>query len=324
MPNRQVITVPLRPLSGERFQPTGFPDIGAATFRRPVDDGWQECLLVESGQSMANHLEATAWDRGEGKPVEAFEGLPYVRVVDPDGNYVTSSRTEAHRLSSAFIKDAFLDGVGMKEVIRDRLALQDDTPLSPRHIARAIFAMDPMCLVHGVFFAENAKIWPGQPKVQRALTAFVEAYDTQPVISGGVKRDDVRHSSGEVGGAREGYGHVPFHRTEWVAREINAYFSLDLDQLESYGLGPDASALLAAAARWEVRSLLDSGFRPRTACDLEVLAPPPLPGLDELSTEVRKLVARCGDLLGDGGPLTVVWDRKKVKAKAPAEAGSVG
>ncbi|MGH9110254.1 MAG: type I-G CRISPR-associated RAMP protein Csb1/Cas7g, partial [Acidimicrobiales bacterium] len=271
MPNRELLRVPMRPVAGSRFQPTGFPDIGAALFDRPIGaDGWQRCLVLESAQSMANRLEAVAWDDGAERPVAAFSGLPYVRVVDGQGSYLTSSRTEAHRLAAAFVKDATLDGTGMRDVIRERLDLRDDTPLSPRDIATAVFAMDPMCLVHGVFFAEPDKVWPGQPKIARAVTAFAEARDVREAISGGVKRDEVRHSTKDTGGASEGYGSVPFHRTEYVAREIEAFFVLDLDQLASYGLVDPAAELLATAARWEIRSLLDRGFRPRTACDLEI------------------------------------------------------
>ncbi|MGH9109332.1 MAG: type I-G CRISPR-associated RAMP protein Csb1/Cas7g, partial [Acidimicrobiales bacterium] len=268
MPNRELLRVPMQPVAGSRFQPTGFPDIGAALFDRPIgEDGWQRCLVLESAQSMANRLEAVAWDDGGDRPVPAFSGLPYVRVVDGQGSYLTSSRTEAHRLAAAFVKDATLEGIGMRDVIRERLGLRDDTPLSPRDIAAAVFALDPMCLVHGVFFAEPDKVWPGQPKIPRAVTAFVEARDVREAISGGVKRDEVRHSTKDTGGASEGYGSVPFHRTEYVAREIEAFFVLDLDQLASYGLVDPAAELLATAARWEIRSLLDRGFRPRTACD---------------------------------------------------------
>jgi CRISPR-associated protein Csb1 len=318
MPMREVITVALRPLSGDRFQPTGFPDVGPALFRRPIGEtDWQDCLLVESEQSMANHLEATAWDAGQQRPVDAFVGLPYIKVVDRDGEFLTSSRTEAHRLASAFVKDSTLGGTGMKEVIRDRLGLHDDVPLAPRDIAQAIFRLDPMCLVHGVFFAESAKVWPGQPKVARALSSFVEAHDVEAVVSGGVKRDEVRHSVGEGGGATEGYGFVPFHRTEYVAREIIGSFILDLDQLASYALPQAVTDLLATAARWEIRALLDHGFRPRTACDLAIADPAvldrTLPALEHLTAELQRLTGECGDLIGDGKPLEVVWDKKKAK-----------
>lgn len=59
--NRLLLTVRLRPLQGDRFQPTGFPSLGAATYQ--TRSGAK--LLVESAQSMANRLEATCWDTGE-------------------------------------------------------------------------------------------------------------------------------------------------------------------------------------------------------------------------------------------------------------------
>lgn len=320
---RWLLETGLEPIAGARFQPTGFPDIGAATYERPVRDNGQvrtvTALVVESTQSMANHLEGTAWERGQQQPAPVFEGLPYVRVVAAeDGRYLTSSRTEAHRLASAFIKDAALDGQGMRDVIRDRLDLREDTPLAPRDIASAVFALDPFCLVHGVFFAESAKVWPGQPKIARALTAFIEATDAKRAESGGVKRDDVRHQIGETGGAAEGYGFVPFHRTEWSAADITASFVLDRRQLTSYGLPDEATDLLEAIAHWEIRTLLDDGLRLRTFCDLavcesvdEALAPK-----GELDTRVRDLVSSCQGLLGGGEPLVVEWSPKKPSAKS--------
>ena len=32
---RLLIEADLRPVQGDRFQPTGFPDLGAATYKRP-------------------------------------------------------------------------------------------------------------------------------------------------------------------------------------------------------------------------------------------------------------------------------------------------
>ncbi len=324
MPKRDLLTVELRPFAGDRFQPTGFPDIGAALYDRPVSsEGWESCLLLESAQSMANHLEATAWDKGRQAPVEAFTDLPFVRVVGTDGRFLASSRTEAHRLASAFIKDAIFGGEQMRAVIRERLGLRDETPLAPRDIAKAVFSLDPMCLVHGVFFAESAKVWPGQPKIARALTSFVEAHDVRQAVSGGVKRDDVQHSIEGAGGAAEGYGFVPFHRTEYVAREIVASFSLDLDQVASYGLPQAAADLLVAAARFEVRSLLDAGFRPRTACDLVPVdagaVDSVLPTLADLTADVQRLARECAELFGEG-VMEVCWDR--AKAKKPKKGGA--
>jgi CRISPR-associated protein Csb1 len=325
---RQLFDVDLEPISGERFQPTGFPDLGAALFDRPQrnsdgDREWVKALLVESPQSMANHLERTAWPLGADAPVDTFRGLPYVRVVHVDDeSFLTSSRIEAHRLASAFVKDSELDGEPMRAVIRERLQLHDDRPLEPSEIALAVLRMDPFALVHGVFFAEPATVWPGQPKVLRALTAFVEALDVRRADSGGVKKDHVRHkiADGE-GGTSEGYGTVPFHRTEWTADRIVASFNLDLGQLHSYRLPAPAGELLAAIARWEIRSLLDGGLRLRTACDLvpvedEIVdrAGAPLPPLDVLDGEVRRLTGECQEVLEGGEPIDVVWSPKKAKS----------
>jgi CRISPR-associated protein Csb1 len=308
-------TVPLTPAVGSMFQPTGFPDVGAATFKRPVPGAdTVECLLVESAQSMANHFEATAWDVANREPVAEFDGLPWIRVIAADDRrFLTSSRLESHRLASAFVKDSTLDGQPMKPVIRERLQLRDDTPLDHRAIAAGVFALDPLCLIHGVFFAEKSNIWPGQPKIPRAMTALVEATDVWAVNSGGVKRDDVLHSADEGTKSDTGYGSIPYHRQEFTAREIVLHVSLDRLQLHSYGLGEEASALLEAIALWELRTLLDQGLRLRTACDLRQIEelPAELPTADELAQRIGTGVKACGPQLGDGGPLEVVWARPK-------------
>ena len=62
---RTVLQADLAPLAGSLFQPTGFPDLGAAEFERTPDAGAPEsghALIVESAQSMANWLEGTTWD----------------------------------------------------------------------------------------------------------------------------------------------------------------------------------------------------------------------------------------------------------------------
>jgi CRISPR-associated protein Csb1 len=324
--SRILIDLPLQSAIGTRFQPTGFPDIGAAEFMRPVrreggDVLWQRALLVESAQSMANRLESVGWDAVANAPEPVLAGLPYLRVVR-DGQYVTSSRTESHRLASAFVKDSVLDGTSMVDVIKERLGLRDDTPLTPAQIAGAILELDPLCLVHGVFFADSR--WPGQPKIARAITAFVEATEVERADSGGVKKDHVRHSLADAtGGTSEGYGTVPFHRTEWTAADIVASFAIDRRQIASYGLGNAASEMLEAIALWEIRALLDAGLRLRTACDLEPIDEEVrdrdgivLPGADELEARVASGVAACAAQLGTGGAIEVVWNGGGKRGKA--------
>lgn len=318
---RRIYDVPLRPVLGSMFQPTGFPDLGAATFERFDRDGngTAPALIVESVQSMANRLEAVGWDAATDAPVDAIRPLPYVRVVrEGTDDFLTSSRLEAHRLASPFIHEAKYDGQLMRTVLGERLGLAKDTPLDYRRMSRAVAELDPLCLVHGVFFSH--KDWLGQPKFPRAISALIEAHDVHRVASGGRKADRVRHQLDKAeagGGTAEGYGSVPFHRTEWTAREIVASFVLDLELIRSYGLVEPLPELLEVLALWEVRSFLSKGLRLRTACDLELAGlvasrngGEPLPELDSLDAQLRELVAQSGGALRDAKQFTVQWTGK--------------
>jgi len=146
---------------------------------------------------------------------------------------------------------------------------------------------------------------------------MIEAHDVRRAESGGVKKDLVRHAILEgQGGSAEGYGSIPFHRTEWTAQRIVAMFAIDIGQVESYGLPDSATSLLLAIARWEVATLLDGGLRLRTACDLEVAEQGPitagdgteLESPDTLAVEIRRLIDECGGSLGTGAPMLVEWD----------------
>jgi hypothetical protein len=80
---RLLIEVQLKPLQGTRFQPTGFPDLGAAVYDGPNGN---RMLLVESAQSMANRMETVCWDGPNDDWVEALKGLPLVKIIDKQGN----------------------------------------------------------------------------------------------------------------------------------------------------------------------------------------------------------------------------------------------
>lgn len=314
---RQLFEIPLRPVLGSRFQPTGFPNLGAAEFERPAPNGgWEPCLLVESAQSMANHLERTLWPDGSDIPDPIVTGLPYVEVRDAQGAFATSSRIEAHRLASPYVRDGMTaDGLKGSAVINERLGLDRDRPRAPREIASGVMATDPMCLVHGAFF--SVKDFPGQPKIPRVITACVEAHDVKPAHSGGVKKDSVQ-TSVAAGGTGEGRGMVPFDRTEYVAQHLVCYAAIDLDQITSYGLTEDAADLLAALARLELRRLLDGSMRLRTACDLAPIDDDvvdqdgqSLPDMTSLEAVVSDGIAACVDAFPHGPVLTVTYDTAK-------------
>ena len=93
---RLLMEAELKPLQGARFQPTGFPDLGAAVYDAPNGSGSQ-IVLVESAQSVANRLEDVCWDYATDSPSSALTGMPYVSIVLWDGK-TTNSMLEAHRL----------------------------------------------------------------------------------------------------------------------------------------------------------------------------------------------------------------------------------
>src|SRR5439155_5028865 len=123
-------------------------------------------------------------------------------------------------------------------------------------------------LVHGVFLEKIA----GRLRHPRALSAFIEASGVGRADSGGVKFDRALPKPSVAGvDAKGGYGNVPFHRTEFTAKSITAYFSFDLAQIHGYGLGENAEQLLIALSLWKLRRVLDSNMRLRAACELEVV-----------------------------------------------------
>src|SRR4051812_16361423 len=117
---RLLIEATLTPVQTDRFQPTGFPDLGAATYTVIKEGKSVEMLLVESAQSMANRAEAACWDEASDKLVPALAGLPYVHVDISDGTSVfatTSSVLEAHRLNSPFVLDGKVGSRSFKEIL---------------------------------------------------------------------------------------------------------------------------------------------------------------------------------------------------------------
>jgi CRISPR-associated protein Csb1 len=305
--NRTVLEVDLVPAAGTRFQPTGFPDLGAAEFQ--TADG-TKALLVESAQSIANWLESTTWDTAREDQPEELAAVPYVRITDNSGAFLSSSRLEAHRLASAYIMNGKIDGTNGDKWMEQQFALAAGRPLDNRTVARKCFSLDPISLIHGVFFARKG--WPWQPRIARAVTGFIEAYDVRPAVSGGVKRDFIINEAKE-GATAEGYGMVPYSRVEYTAKRITAYFVIDHAQFRSYGLSEPATALLEALADYEIGTLLDRGLRLRTACDLELAeVRGERPDTREAAERVAKLAADCAAELG---PVTRVTSSGRTKGK---------
>ena len=256
---RLLIEVDLQPIQGTRFQPTGFPDLGAATYT--LHDG-TEMLLVESAQSMANRLEKVCWDESKNDLVEPLTGLPYIAVKE-DEKVITNSLLESHRINSPYI----LEGKDKSffEALKIELGAMEKGPVDLQMLATVLLKYDTNALLHGVFLAKS-DLAGGRLRLPRSLSAFVEARSAAIAASGGVKMDRVDPQ----GDTSKGFGHVPFHRDEFTAERIAAYFNLDLTQIRGFGLGEKVEHLLIALALFKIQKFLEEGLRLRTACDLEV------------------------------------------------------
>lgn len=287
---RLLVEVNLKPLQGTRFQPTGFPDLGAATYQAADSTSM---LLVESAQSMANRMEAVCWDEGKNDWSQALKGLPFIQVIDKDGKPLTNSILESHRINSPYILES--KDKTFSERIKSDLGVMETGRVDLQLLARTLLKYDVNSLLHGVFLAKK-DLAGGRLRLPRALSGFVEAKNANVAASGGVKKDEVNPK----GEAKKGFGHVPFHRDEYTGN-MTAFFNLDLAQIRGYHLGKDVEDLLTILAIYKIRKVLSEGLRFRTACDLEidgeiVVKRPAgfaLPSLKDAEGALPDLIARC-------------------------------
>lgn len=328
---RMLAEASLGPVQTDRFQPTGFPDLGAATYT--LTDG-TEMLLVESAQSMANRTETACWDEGRNRLVEVLDGLPYVHVniySGDEASATTASVLESHRLNSPYVLDGETDRGTFRELFLTRAGYQPGQPVDRPKFLAAVLAFDPAALLHGTFmsFVED-----GRMRLARAMSSFIEARAVRVAQSGGVKNDRVNPS----GDASKGFGNVPFARTEFTAASITAFMNLDLRQIRSYALPDEAATLLQLLALFKFRKVLADGLRLRTACDFEVrgvktTAPPgfALPPIEALEAALPPAIRACRHLFADP-PVTRVrfghteasarGSKKSARAKSRGDARS--
>jgi CRISPR-associated protein Csb1 len=324
---RILLEAELRPAQGQRFQPTGFADLGAAQFTRP--DG-TDMLLVESAQSVANRLERTCLD-GDGPDVaEELSGLPYVAATLSGAEIPvrTSSLREAHRIGSPY----FLLNKKFKEQLAKEMKYNPKRPLDWKAIYATLFRYDPNSLLHGVFLA---LLEGGRVRAARAVTGFIEAENVKKVISGGVKNSEV-DPKGELqvaeaeAGEKGVYSNVPYSRIEYTAGTTKAYFNIDLALMRGYGLPTEAFQLLTALALLKVRRFLTAHLRLRTACDLQMkgamvtTAPADfqVPDEETLLSAVQMGIKNCKALFADPAVTELETPVKVVKKKDDQASGA--
>lgn len=330
---RLLMEARLKPLQGHRFQPTGFADLGPARYTLP--DG-TEMLLVDSVQSVANRMELACWDAPAEDLIAELRGLPYIKIIDANNRHVSNSLLEAHRINSEYVmKEAWriLEINGNREIANKPFSEEFATEIGYEKYGRVdwkkfhagLLKYDPNSLIHGCFLEEIG----GRLRATRALSGFIEACGVAVAESGGVKNNIVQPE------LKGGEGNVPFHRTEFTAREIKAYFNLDLALLRGYGLPDEATQLLIALSLFKIRRFLSTGLRLRTACDLEldgeltVTRPGgfAVPSESDLLAECKRLIGACKPHFADPAITEVEWkpDKKnggkRKKSKGEEKAG---
>jgi CRISPR-associated protein Csb1 len=213
---------------------------------------------------------------------------------DKHDRAVTSTLREGHRIASDYFLDGLIDskwnedkskerdkgkkkvrnlsqhwnGDNFRSILRKKFELAEikrnekyyTYPESWSAILNTIFDYDPNSLVHGVLFAKE------QIKINRMLTAHMEAFGAKRVNSTGVKFDPVGKTTS---------GQPIFSVDEETAKDIRAIFVIDLALLRSYGrdnevgLNKAQKRLLLELALWKISRLLAQPFAFRSNCRLK-------------------------------------------------------
>lgn len=264
-----VLEIDLEPLGSPTIQPTTFANTGPSFYEAP--DG-QLAAVVDSVASMANQLELMIWDEAACEPTRPVAPLPWVKVVDADGAYYTSSRRAAHRLGAHSLMNGAEAATG--EVMEARFKRLLGSARAPMflQLAQVVWDHDPLALLHGCWFAG---IWDGRARLSRALSARIDALSvqSQSVQVGGQKSADhisevTVRQAGSEGTTVE--GEVPHYTAEVSAARIVSPIVLDLALVRSYGLPPDAYRALVATGVLQIAELVAAWPRRRSRCILDV------------------------------------------------------
>lgn len=285
--HRLLLQATLVPVTGDLFQPAGFPDIGHVIYDAPRKDGIKEKVcIVDSAASMANHLEAVSLASAQTLELHPdLAGMPYLEcVTDKPGSMggtaptrlVVTSLSEGHRLASSYfldekgkiIRDNQVSGESFGTVLRNDFGIQDlgkkthPLPGDWWKVFCTIFRYDPNSLVHGILFPAMGI------KLSRVLTAHHEAFGVDRVGLSGVKFDKLGKTTS---------GQPIFSVDKETAREIRATFVIDLSLIRSFGRGDKGlnnsqKEFLLELALWKIGRLLSGPYRFRSGCDLKLAA----------------------------------------------------
>ncbi|MFZ9752444.1 MAG: type I-G CRISPR-associated RAMP protein Csb1/Cas7g [Cyanobium sp.] len=298
------LTLPLDSLL-PTFVPAGFADVGHSVVR-DASSG-ENLVIVDSVQSLANHLEATLVE-GPGQLITGLEALPFVRLTltDAAGRTRTSSSLELpHRLASGWL-------CKVKEFADFQAALAKD--ILDNGIAAATFRRCPNSLLHGVFYSQLAGLDPNVAKSPRLLSAEVVAKGAQSITDGGVARDPFvvkgdfdweavfappekdSAKAGESKVSALGVGYIVHRHQAFIAREIELSVYLAEGRIKRLPLPEPAREVLRLLARIKLALLLAEPLDLRAHCIFQVKAgeiPPELKDPDRLLTQLQQQLQEC-------------------------------
>jgi CRISPR-associated protein Csb1 len=306
--HRLVLQATLVPVTGDLFQPAGFPDIGHVIYDapRPVmeekSEGnekklvqsrdvagnplWskEKVCIVDSAASMANHLEAVSLASAQTLELHPdLNGMPYLQLLtDAPGTkngteptrLVVTSLSEGHRLASSY----FLDDRG--KVVRENAVSHDNFSV----VLRNGFGIEDL--------GKKTHPLPGD---WWNVFRTIYRYDPNSLIHGilfpamGIKLSRILTAHHEAFGAdRVGLSGVKFDKLglttsgqpifsvdKETAREIRAAFVIDLSLIRSFGrdeqgLNNNQKQFLLELALWKIGRLISGPYRFRSGCDLKL------------------------------------------------------
>jgi len=301
------LTLPLDSLL-PTFVPAGFADVGHSVVR-DASSG-ENLVIVDSVQSLANHLEATLVQE-PGQLIAGLEALPYLRLTltDVEGRTRISSSLELpHRLASGWFCKA-------KDFAEFQATLVKD--IKDHGIAAATFRRCPNSLLHGVFYSQLAELDPNIAKSPRLLAAEVVAKGAQSITDGGVAKDPLvvkgdfdwqavfapaekdSAKAGESKVSALGVGYIVHRHQAFIARKTELSVYLAEGRIKRLPLPEPAREVLRLLARIKLALLLAEPLDLRAHCIFQVEAgkiPPELRDSDSLLTQLQQRLQECQQL----------------------------
>ncbi len=284
-------------------KPPTFLDVGVSQAYLP----WEQRLdvLLHTPQATANLIEESIWDAVSHTLIPELSGLPFVDIYTASGQYVASTLDLPHRLGTGYLlknKHAQLGEQRFREGLRQRIRDQG--------LYRAVFALCPMSIVLGSFYAHIAGVY----RIPRVLSGEFVAENAVAMPTGGAVHDPVsargrgvnpKHMFGvDKNGkdkavktpAEAGLGNIPYIRESFKAQRYLGRFVIDTRLVDKSDLDPKAKHLIQVLSEYLVRRLLSEPVTLRTECYLTPIQETslrPMSTLKELESQVRQSIQDC-------------------------------